>query len=314
MSECPTVSVAIPVFNEEQVLPELLRRTLAVLDLLPGGPHELVLVDDGSHDGTLSILESVAQDDHRIVVLSLSRNFGHQAALSAALDHVTGDVAILMDADLQDPPETIPRFLQEYQLGFDVVYAVRTGRKESLLLRFCYHVFYYLISLLANIQLPVGAGDFGLISRRCVDLIRQSPERHRYLRGLRTWIGFSQKGIPVERDARQAGEPKYGVCKLFQLAFDGIFAFSVTPLRLATLFGLLSLLFSLCYALYAVYAKLMLQQAPEGFTALIVSVTFLSGIQLVILGILGEYLGRVYEEIKRRPTYIVQKTIRHSEP
>jgi dolichol-phosphate mannosyltransferase len=203
--------------------------------------------------------------------------------------------------------------LEQYRQGFDVVYAVRTERKEGWLKRFSYEAFYRLIAAMADVPLPMGAGDFGLMSRRVVDLLRESPERHRYLRGLRTWVGFRQVGIPVERASRQAGQPKYNLFKLIQLAFDGIFAFSTMPLRLATVIGLLALGGSMLYAASAIFAKLFLAQPPQGFTTLIVAIVFLSGVQLLFLGIIGEYVGRIYDETKRRPTYVVQQVIRHSE-
>ena len=199
MNTPPRVSLAIPVFNEEAVVPELVRRTTAVLDDIPGGPHEIVLVDDGSSDRTLEFLEKAAEKDSRIVVVSLSRNFGHQTALGAALDQVSGDVAVLLDGDLQDPPEAVPTLLDWYQQGYDVVYVRRVNRKESWWLRSCYYLFYRLLAALSSVQLPLDAGDFGLMSRRVIAVFRRMPEQHRYLRGLRTWVGFRQIGIPMER-------------------------------------------------------------------------------------------------------------------
>lgn len=308
MTPLPRVSLAVAVYNEELVLPELLDRARRVLDELPGGPHEMVIVDDGSHDRTLEILEQ-ATTDPRIVVVALSRNFGHQAALTAALDHVSGDVTVVMDGDLQDTPETIPAFLDEYRKGYDVVYAIRAHRKENALMRFLYHAFYHSIAAMADVRLPVGAGDFALLSRRVVDQLRSAPERHRYLRGLRTWVGFRQTGIPVERAARFAGRPKYSFRALFRLAFDGIFAFSVVPLRAATLLGGIAVAGSLMFALYALYVKLARGGVIEGFTATILVVTLLAGVQLLSLGIIGEYLGRIYEEVKQRPRYVVGKLL-----
>ncbi len=305
----PRVSLAIPIFNEESVLPELLRRTTAVLDSLPGGPHEIVFVDDGSSDRTLELLEEAVQREPRLRVVSLSRNFGHQAALTAALDHASGDVVVAMDGDLQDAPELIPAFLDKYRQGFDVVYAVRAVRQEGLLLRSCYALFYRLIASLADISLPLGVGDFALMSRRVVDQLRRAPERHRYLRGLRTWVGFKQTEIAVSREARHSGKSKYSVRKLLQLAFDGIFAFSVVPLRAATLVGFLCVAASLVYALRTLYARLFLDLQPQGFTALILFMTFLAGVQLFFLGIIGEYIGRIYQEVKQRPHYIVGKIV-----
>lgn len=306
--KAPRVSLAIPIYNEEAVLPELLRRTTGVLDQVPGGPHELVLVDDGSSDNTWPILEQAATLDPRIKAVALSRNFGHQTALGAALDHVSGDVAVLMDGDLQDPPEAVTTLLEHYHQGFDVVYVRRVNRKESWWLRFCYWAFYRLLTALSSIRLPLDAGDFGLMSRRVIDEIRKMPEHHRYIRGLRTWVGFRQIGIPVERAARQAGRTKYSPIRLLKLASDGIFAFSIVPLRAAALVGAAAILISIVFSLYALYVKFWLG-SPQGFTALILVITFLSGINLFFLGIIGEYVGRVYEEAKARPHYIVKKLV-----
>jgi glycosyltransferase involved in cell wall biosynthesis len=302
------LSVAIPVHNEEVVLSELLRRLRAVLDSLPGGPHEMLFVDDGSIDRTFDILAEAGQEDSRIVALSLSRNFGHQAAITAALDHVTGDATLVMDGDLQDVPEAIPEFVEKYKQGFDVVYAQRVRRKEPLMLRICYFVFYRLMARLSDIRLPLDSGDFGLISRRVVDQLRKMPEHHRYLRGMRSWVGFRQTGLLVERAKRHSGRSKYSLLGLMKLAFDGIFAFSIVPIRAAALVGAFVMMLSSLYVLYSLYAKLFLQKSPQGFTALIVAVTFLSGIMLFFLGVIGEYVGRIYEETKARPQYIIGRT------
>lgn len=311
MNPAPSVSVAIPVYNEAQVLPSLLGRLRTVLDAIPGGPHQMVFVDDGSSDATVEVLEAEARRDPRILVVALSRNFGHQTALTAALDHVAGDVTVVMDADLQDPPEALPLFLAEHAGGFDVVYARRVGRKEGILLRLSYFFFYRLIARMSALDLPLDAGDFGLMSRRVVEQLRRAPEHHRYLRGLRRWVGFRQTGIIVERSARAAGSSKYTPAKLLKLALDGIFAFSIVPLRAAALLGALAVVTSCLFALYSLYAKLVLHQSPRGFTALVLVVTFLSGLQLLFLGLIGEYLGRVYEEVKGRPLYIVDRVIGH---
>jgi polyisoprenyl-phosphate glycosyltransferase len=308
MKADPRVSFAIPVFNEQAVLPELLRRTTAVLDQIPGGPHEVVLVDDGSSDRTWPMLEEAALLDPRIKAVALSRNFGHQTALGAALDHVTGDVAVLLDGDLQDPPEAVSTLLEHYRQGYDVVYVRRVNRKESWLLRFCYWAFYRLLAALSSTKLPLDSGDFSLMSRRVVDEIRRMPEHHRYIRGLRTWVGFSQIGVPIERSARHAGRTKYSPLRLLKLASDGIFAFSIVPLRAAAMVGALTILISFLYALYSLYAKFWLG-SPQGFTALVLGITFLSGINLLFLGIIGEYVGRIYEESKGRPHYVVRRRV-----
>lgn len=303
------LSVAVPIHNEEITLPELLRRTQAVLDRLAGGPHQILFVDDGSSDRTLALLEEASHADPRITVISLSRNFGHQAALTAALDYVLGDAVVLMDGDLQDPPESIPFFVERHREGYDVVYATRSSRKESWWLKTCYYLFYRLQAILSEIRLPLDAGDFGLMSRRVVEQLRRMPERHRYLRGLRKWVGFRQVGIPIERAERYSGKSKYSLLKLLKLASDGIFAFSILPLRAATMLGALAIAVSGLYALYSLYAKIFLSQIPKGFTALVFLITFLSGVLLFFLGIIGEYVGRIYEEIKARPVYIINKII-----
>ncbi|HYN08015.1 MAG TPA: glycosyltransferase family 2 protein [Vicinamibacterales bacterium] len=304
------MSVAVPLHNEETVLPELMRRVGSVLQSLPGGPHEVVFVDDGSTDRTLEVLRDIAVRDARVVAVVLSRNFGHQAALTAALDHVTGDVTVVMDGDLQDQPEAIPQFLELFQSGYDVVYAKRVRRKEPWWLRFSYYVFYRLLARLSDTQLPTDAGDFGLLSRRVVDELRRLPEHHRYLRGLRSWVGFKQVGIEVERSARHSGRSKYNLSRLLKLAADAVFAFSIVPLRLAAIVGLMAVVCSVLFAMYSVIAKVFLDQSPVGFTALIWIITFLSGTILVFLGVIGEYVGRVYEELKARPVYIVSRVLR----
>jgi dolichol-phosphate mannosyltransferase len=299
----------VPVYNEEETLPQLLPRLGAVLDGIAGGPHQMVFVDDGSRDRTLELLRAAAAADPRVTAVSLSRNFGHQQAITAALDHARGDAVVVMDADLQDTPESIPEFVARFHQGYDVVYAQRIGRKEAAWKRAAYFGFYRLAARLSTVPLPLDAGDFGLMSRRVVDLLRSMPERHRYLRGMRAWAGYRQIGIPVERAERGGGSTKYGIRRLMGLAFDGIFAFSVVPLRAAAGVGVLAMLLSTLFSLYSLVAKLFLGHSPQGFTALILVITFLSGVQLLFLGVIGEYLGRVYEEVKQRPTYVVGEVL-----
>lgn len=306
------LSVVIPLQNEERVLPECLRRVGQVLDKMPDGPHEIVFVDDGSTDRTLEILEDAAARDPRILVVALSRNFGHQAALSAALDYATGDAVVVIDGDLQDPPEIIPDLLERFQAGYDVVYAQRRKRKEVWWLRMCFFLFYRLVSRLSDIKLPLDAGDCGLMSRRVVDQLRSMTEHHRYLRGMRSWVGFRQTGIAVERSERHAGETKYSALKRLKFAADGIFAFSTVPIRAASILGAAAMAISILYTLVTIYAKIFLHQTVRGFAALIVVMTFLSGIMLFFLGIIGEYVGRIYEELKARPLYVVDRCIGHT--
>ena len=299
------ICVAVPVYNEEDVLPEFLARTGQVLDKLGIGPHQMLFIDDGSSDATLRILRDAAERDPRVAVISLSRNFGHQAAITAALDHANGDATVIMDADLQDPPEAIATFVAKWNEGFDVVYAQRVNRKESLWLRFCYFSFYRILSLLATIDLPLDAGDFGLMSMRVVQQLRSLPEHVRYTRGLRRWVGFRQIGIAIERSERHAGESKYSPFRLFKLASDGILAFSSAPLHAASLVGFIAVCLSAAFALYSIIAKFLPGQSPKGFTALTVLITFLSGVNLMFLGVIGAYIARIYEEVKGRPVYVV---------
>jgi glycosyltransferase involved in cell wall biosynthesis len=309
MTAPPKISVAIPVHNEESVLPELLRRTLAALATLPGGPHEIVFADDGSSDRTAAMLEEIASENPQIIFVSLSRNFGHQPAITAALDHVTGDAVVVMDGDLQDSPEMIPRFVERFLEGYDVVYAQRTGRKESWPLRLCYFLFYRMMATLSDIKLPLDSGDFCLMSKRVVEQLRRMPEHHRYLRGMRVWIGFRQIGIVVERSERHSGRSKYNFLRLLKLATDGIFAFSIVPIRAAALLGAVAMALSSLFAVYSIFAKLVLHQPPKGFTALLLFIIFLSGILLFFLGVIGEYVGRIYEESKGRPLYVEKRVI-----
>lgn len=309
-TESPRVSVAVPLYDEEEGLPELLRRLGAVMDGLPGEDHQMVFVDDGSRDRTLELLRSAADEDPRIIVVALSRNFGHQAALSAALQFVEGDVVVLMDGDLQDAPEVIPDMLERLRDGYEVVYARRDRRQEPWWLRLAYFTYYRILSTVSNVDIPVDAGDFAAFTAPVLDAIRSAPERHRYLRGLRAWAGFRQTGIPVERDARHHGRSKYGLRKLLRLASDGIFSFSIVPIRLAAVVGGITILATSTYALYALWAKFFLDRSPQGFTAQLLVITFVSGVNLLFLGIIGEYVGRVYEEVKARPLYIVRSVHR----
>src|SRR4051812_1582779 len=300
------ICVAVPVYNEEEVLPEFLSRTRQALSNLEGGPHRMLFIDDGSSDATMRILREASTRDPNVAVISLSRNFGHQAAITAALDHAAGDATVIMDADLQDPPESIATFIEKWKEGYDVVYAQRVKRKESLWLRLCYFSFYRIISLLATIDLPLDAGDFGLMSERVVKQLRGLPEHVRYTRGLRRWVGFRQIGIQIERSERQAGESKYSPFRLLKLAAHGLLAFSSAPLHAASVVGLIVICLSAAFVAYNIFAKFFLGQVPKGFTAIIVMITFLSGVNLMFLGVIGAYIARIYDEVKARPVYVVE--------
>jgi polyisoprenyl-phosphate glycosyltransferase len=303
------LSIGIPLHNEEEVIPELLRRLLAVLDTISGGPHEIVFVDDGSTDATRQLLTQATRQESRVKLVALSRNFGHQAALSAALDYATGDAIVLMDGDLQDEPEIIPELVRQHQAGADVVYTRRASREEGLLLRTAYKLYYRLVSNLSEVPLPLDSGDFALLGCRVVTAVRRMPERQRYLRGLRAWTGFKQVSVDVHRRARVAGKRKYSAWKLLQLAIDGICSFSIVPLRAATLTGLAAIVAVCLFSAYAVYQRLVVGSVPAGFTASLLVMTLLSGVQLLFLGVIGEYLGRVYAEVKGRPTYVVAEIV-----
>lgn len=309
MSQPFQLGVVIPLHNEERNLPELLRRLRVVLDGMGTGPHRLVIVDDGSSDGTWEILEREARTDARILAVRLSRNFGHQAALTAGLDRVSSDAVVVMDGDLQDKPEVIPDFVALFHEGYDVVYAQRIRRKEPWWLRFCFFLFYRLMARLSDVNLPVDAGDFGLMSRRVVDQLRTMREHHRYLRGLRSWVGFRQIGIPVERSERLSGTSQYRLSSRIKFASDAILAFSTVPIRAALFLGGMAVACAIFYSIYAVCAKFVLHRTVQGWTSLVLLIAFLSGMLLVFLGIIGEYVGRIYEEVKGRPLYLVDQTV-----
>lgn len=297
------VSVVMPVFNETENLEPLLDRLISVLE--PHGAFEIVIVDDGSSDTSLEIAVARHEADPRIKVLSLSRNFGHQSALLAGLDQARGDGVVLMDSDGQDPPEVLAEMIARWEGGADVVYGVRRHRKESSWKRSAYWLFYRVLHRVADVRLPPDAGDFCLMDRKVVDALRSLQESSRYLRGLRSWVGFTQVGLEYDRPARLAGEPKYTLRSLVRLSADGIFSFSAFPLRLASVLGILTSILGFVYVAYAVVARVTEGEVPKGWTSIIAIVLIIGGAQLIVVGVLGEYLARVYGETKRRPQYIV---------
>jgi len=298
-----TVSIVVPVYNEEEVLEDFFRRLSAVLANLPCGA-EILLVDDGSRDRTPEILSSL-QADPRVRVIGFTRNFGHQAALCAGLDHAAGDAVVLIDADLQDPPELIADFVARWREGYEVVFGLRRRVEEGSLKRIVYHSFYRVLHLLASVDIPLDTGDFSLIDRRVVDDLRSLPERTRFLRGLRSWVGPRQIGVEYDRHARRQGESKYSLPQLFKLAFDGIVSFSTAPLKLALFLGLVVSAGGFVTIGVVVYLRVTRSFDLPGWTSLMVIVLFLGGIQLVTIGIVGEYIARIYEEVKARPLYLV---------
>lgn len=309
------VSIVIPCYNEESVLPELFRRLESVLTVWKD-TWEVVLIDDGSGDRTWEMLEAKARTDTRYKVLCFARNFGHQTAVSAGIYHTTGDAVIVMDADLQDPPEELGRFIEKWREGYEVVYAIRQKRKEGPLKKICYWGFYRLLAGTSANPIPLDSGDFCVMDRKVVAVLRAMPERNRFVRGLRCWAGFRQIGVSYERHARAAGEVKYTLNKLTRLAMDGLLSFSTLPLRLATYLGLsvsalalAGIIFTLAQRFFQHFFKSIGLGIVPGFTTIVVAVLFLGGVQLVCIGILGEYLGRIYDEVKRRPQWVIADAI-----
>jgi len=305
----PMLSIVIPVFNEEENLQTLHTRLTQTLTE-QGLDYEIVFIDDGSQDQSPEILRRLEAEDHRVVVVEFARNFGHQVAISAGLEHSRGRVVSIMDADLQDPPEVLHTFLAKWQEGWEVVYAVRTERKEWWGKRLAYAGFYRLLQRVANIEIPLDAGDFCVMDRKVVDMLVRMPERNRFVRGIRSWVGFKQIGVPYERQARYAGTPKYTFRKLVYLALDGLVSFSHMPLRIITLLGFTVSVLSFLVALFYLIKKFTIGVGVAGFTTLVVSIFFLAGIQLMTIGVIGEYIGRISDEVKHRPLYVARRVTR----
>lgn len=307
------ISIIIPCYNEEAVL-SILRERLALLTASWTHDHEIICVNDGSRDRTWEILCDIANADPRWKAICLSRNFGHQAAVSAGMFHAGGDSVCIIDADLQDPPETINRFIEVWEAGADVAYGVRKSRRDRILKMFLAWCFYRVIAKLVSIPIPPDSGDFCLLDRKVVEVMNSLPERNRYLRGLRVWCGFNHVAVEFERDSRAAGEPQYTFKKSLRLALDGIFSFSAVPLALASHVGLwvsalalLGMVFTLAQRIFHNWFQLIGLEPGPGFATIVISILFLGGVQLICLGIIGEYLGRIYDEVKGRPAWIISK-------
>jgi glycosyltransferase involved in cell wall biosynthesis len=298
------LSVVAPVYNEEELIEPFVRRTCAAV---ADYSFELVLVNDGSADGTPALLDSIAERDPRVRVVHLSRNFGHQAALTAGLEHAAGDVVAMIDADLQDPPELIPTMVARWEEGSDVVYAVRRQREGETAFKLATASWFYkLFDKLAQVDLEPNSGDFRLLDRRALDALLSMTERSRFLRGMTVWVGFTQTAVPYERDARHAGETKYTLRKMLRFSLDAIASFSHLPLQLATYVGLMSA--GLAFVAIPIVAVLRLSGSYlPGFGSLTIAILLLGGIQLIALGVIGEYVGRIYDEVKHRPLYIVRE-------
>jgi polyisoprenyl-phosphate glycosyltransferase len=299
------LSIVVPVYNEEEAIGEFHRRLEAVLKSM-NGASEVVYIDDGSTDATLNLLRDLRRTDPRIGILVLSRNFGKEIALTAGIDHARGDAVIVIDADLQDPPELIPRLVEEWQRGFDVVYAMRTSRHgESLVRRAAAYAFYRLIQRVSRVKIPEDTGDFRLLSRRAVEALRKIREQHRFMKGLFAWIGYPQIAVPYQRDPRFGGETKWSLWQLWNFALEGITSFTTIPLKVATYLGLAIAAAAFGYAIVIVLKTLLYGDPVPGYPSLMAVVLFLGGIQLMFIGVIGEYLGRVFDETKARPLYFV---------
>ena len=302
----PRVSVVVPVYNEAQNLPLLYERLIQVLR--PLGSYEIVFVDDGSSDESADIVADFELADPAVKLLSFSRNFGHQAALSAGLDHARGEAVVLMDADLQDPPEVLPRLIEQWEEGYQLVYAVREKRDDGVVKRATAHVFYRMLRAGSKVDIPLDAGDFCLMDRRVVDELCALPEQNRFLRGLRSWVGFRQIGVPFERPARHAGEAKYTAANMVKLACDGILGFSHLPLRLASYLGALTLTAGLaCLGVFLL--AVVVNASPAGSVGIAALVMIVGGVQLLVAGLLGSYIARIYDDVKGRPHYIVDASV-----
>ena len=306
------ISVIVPCFNEEEGIRECHARLTDVLTLL-AIPYEILYVNDGSRDGTLAILAELHATDSNITVVDLSRNFGHQAAVTAGLELAQGDAVMIIDADLQDPPELIPEMMQLRAQGFEVIYGVRTTRAgETGFKRWTAAAFYRLINSMSDVNIPLDTGDFRLLDRKAVDAMIALPERHRLLRGMSSWIGFRQYGLSYARSARFAGQTKYPLRKMINLALDGIASFSIVPLRMVTVAGFLTAAFSVFGIFYSLYVRFFTTTTVRGWTMTFIGLLFLGGVQMLSLGIVGEYVGRIYTESKQRPLYIARQVMRRN--
>lgn len=305
------VSLVIPMYYEEKVANECYKRVRECLEKLENYEYEIIFINDGSQDKTLEILEEIASKDKHVKVISFSRNFGHQAAVTAGLKEVTGDASVIMDADLQDPPELIPDMLKKWEEGNEVIYGKRKTRKgESAFKLLTAKMFYNTLNALSDVEIPKDTGDFRLVDRKVVDTVNSLPEHNKFLRGLFSWVGYKQYAYEYERQERVAGETKYPLKKMLKLASDGIISFSTKPIKLVGALGIFSIIISIIILIYALVSyAFKLNQLSAGWTSIMVATTFFAGVQLLSLWIISEYIGRIYDEAKGRPQYIIDKKI-----
>ena len=309
------LSVIVPMYCEEAVIGECYKRLTNIMKKIDNYNYEIIVVNDGSKDNTLEILEEIAQKDKNVKVISFSRNFGHQAAVTAGLKNVTGDAIVIIDADLQDPPELIPEMLQLWEQGNEVIYAKRKTRKgESAFKLLTAKMFYSTLNALSDVEIPKDTGDFRLVDRKVVDTINQMPEHNKFLRGLFSWVGYKQVPFEYERQERYAGKTKYPLRKMIKLASDGIISFSTKPLKLVGTLGIISIVISILILIYALLSYVFkLNNLSPGWTSIMVAITFFAGVQLLSIWIMSEYIGRIYDEAKERPQYIINKKINFDE-
>jgi dolichol-phosphate mannosyltransferase len=310
----PVYSFVIPIMNECETLDELYSRLIKTMEMMDG-PSEIILVDDGSTDGSFQIMADLHKRDGRVRVLRLSRNFGHQIALTAGLDHARGQAAILMDGDLQDPPEVAVDLARRWREGYAVVYAVRDKRQgESWFKLKTAHWFYRILNRLSDVDIPDDAGDFRLVDRSAIDAVGDMREQARYLRGMFAWVGYDQSGVHYSREPRHAGRTKYSTGRMLKLGADGILSFSAVPLRLTLALGFVLSFLAICYALFAVALYLVGAYTVPGWISIVAGVAFLGGLQLIVLGVIGEYVGLIHDEVKQRPLYLVREQLDRTEP
>lgn len=303
----PLLSVVVPIYNEQDCVDEMVRRLSAVLATLDVD-YEIVFVDDGSRDGTLGRLRSLTRENPQIRYISFARNFGHQFALAAGIDHASGDAVVSLDGDLQHPPELIPELLAQWRKGYDVVYTVRVSNRGHATKEFWSRVFYWLMRKLTGVDVPTGGADFRLVDRRVADALRACREQFVFVRGLVPWLGFKRKAVPYEAAERYAGSTSYVFARMLRFALDGVFSFSIVPLRLISFVGVVTVLLGIVYGGYTLWIRLFSDQAVSGWASMVGVMLVFSGTQLLSLGILSEYVGRIYEEVKQRPRYVVAET------